>query len=84
MRGETSIVRLRPATGVDYDFARRVHHGGMRWIAERLFGPWDAAAQDEKFKRQFVLDEVRIIVAGDGASCRHEMNPVVLLHGQRE
>jgi GNAT superfamily N-acetyltransferase len=66
MRGETSIVRLRPATGVDYDFARRVHHGGMRWIAERLFGPWDAAAQDEKFKRQFVLDEVRIIVAGGG------------------
>lgn len=67
MGGEVPTVRLRPATVADYDFTRRVHHSGMRWIAEQLFGPWDDAAQDEKFKRQFVLDEVRVIVieAGD-------------------
>ncbi|MGH6664434.1 MAG: GNAT family N-acetyltransferase [Pseudolabrys sp.] len=55
---------MRPATAADYDFTHRVHHSGMRWIAERLFGPWDDAAQDEKFKRQFVLAEVRIIAVG--------------------
>jgi GNAT superfamily N-acetyltransferase len=33
----------------------------MRWIAERLSG-WDDAAQAEKFARQFVLAEVRVIV----------------------
>jgi ribosomal protein S18 acetylase RimI-like enzyme len=63
MRAEIPTVRLRPATAADYDFMRRVHHSGMRWIAERLFGPWDAAAQDEKFERQFVLDEARIVAA---------------------
>jgi len=64
MGREVPTIRLRPATVADYDFTRRVHHSGMRWIAERLFGPWDDAAQDEKFKRQFVLAEVRIIVMG--------------------
>jgi ribosomal protein S18 acetylase RimI-like enzyme len=65
MHGEVPIVAvdLRAATPVDYAFARTVHHAGMRWIAERLSG-WDDAAQDEKFERQFVLPEVRIIVTG--------------------
>lgn len=65
MHGEMPItaVALRAATPDDYAFARNVHHAGMRWIAERLFG-WDDAAQDEKFERQFVLPEVRIIVTG--------------------
>lgn len=54
-------IELRPAVPADYHFARTVHHAGMRWIAERLFG-WDGASQDEKFKGQFVLSEVRIIV----------------------
>jgi hypothetical protein len=54
-------IELRPSVPADYHFARAVHHAGMRWIAERLFG-WDDASQDEKFERQFVLPEVRIIV----------------------
>src|SRR5262245_48343577 len=53
-------IALRAALPADCEFARTVHHAGMRWIAERLFG-WDDAAQDEKFERQFVLSEVRII-----------------------
>jgi ribosomal protein S18 acetylase RimI-like enzyme len=55
-----ATIRLRAASAADYGFARGVHHAGMRWIAERLSG-WDDAAQDEKFERQFVLPEVRII-----------------------
>jgi ribosomal protein S18 acetylase RimI-like enzyme len=54
-------IELRAAVPADYHFARTVHHAGMRWIAERLFG-WDDASQDEKFERQFALPEVRIIV----------------------
>jgi ribosomal protein S18 acetylase RimI-like enzyme len=54
-------IELRPAVPADYHFARTVHHAGMRWIAERLFG-WDDASQDEKFERQFVPSEIRIIV----------------------
>jgi GNAT superfamily N-acetyltransferase len=63
MRGDAPMVaiELRVALPTDYDFARGVHHAGMRWIAERLFG-WDDAAQAEKFARQFVLPEVRVIV----------------------
>jgi GNAT superfamily N-acetyltransferase len=62
-RGQLPIdtLRLRAASPADYDFARGVHHAGMRWIAERLSG-WDDAAQAAKFERQFVLAEVRIIV----------------------
>jgi GNAT superfamily N-acetyltransferase len=56
-------VQLRAAQSSDYDFARRVHHVGMRWISERLFG-WDDAAEDAKFQRQFVLTETRVIVLG--------------------
>jgi GNAT superfamily N-acetyltransferase len=56
-------VQLRAAKPADYDFARRVHHAGMRWISERLFG-WDEAAEDAKFERQFVLAETRVIVLG--------------------
>jgi GNAT superfamily N-acetyltransferase len=63
MRGDAPMlaIELRAARPTDYDFARGVHHAGMRWIAERLFG-WDDAAQAEKFARQFVLPEVRVIV----------------------
>lgn len=62
MQASTGSIKLRPARPADYDFARTVHHAGMRWIAERLTG-WDDAAQDRKFRQQFVLAEVRIIVA---------------------
>jgi ribosomal protein S18 acetylase RimI-like enzyme len=64
MHGDTSLkaVELRAAAPADYDFARRVHHAGMRWIGERLFG-WDDAAQDAKLERQYAASEVRIIVA---------------------
>ncbi len=62
MLGETQIVRLRAAEAADYDFARRIHHAGMRWIGERLFGG-DDAFQDARFERRFVLAEVRVIVA---------------------
>jgi GNAT superfamily N-acetyltransferase len=55
---------MRAASSTDYAFARAIHHTGMRWIAERLFG-WDDATQDAKFERQFVLPEVRIIVLHD-------------------
>jgi len=61
---EVPAIRLRPATAADYDFTRRVHHGGMRWIAERLFGPWNDDAQDKKFRQQFVLADVRIVALG--------------------
>jgi len=66
MRGDAPMVaiELRAALPTDYDFARGVHHAGMRWIAERLFG-WDDAAQAEKFARQFVLAEARVIVMHD-------------------
>jgi GNAT superfamily N-acetyltransferase len=60
----TVTIRLRPASLADYAFARDVHHAGMRWIVERLFG-WDDAAQDARFERQFVLPEVRIIILDD-------------------
>jgi GNAT superfamily N-acetyltransferase len=55
---------MRAASSTDYAFARDIHHAGMRWIAERLFG-WDDAIQDARFERQFVLPEVRIIVLHD-------------------
>jgi ribosomal protein S18 acetylase RimI-like enzyme len=63
MAGEAQAVRLRAAQAADYDFARRVHHAGMRWIGERLFG-WDDAVQNARFDGKFVLSEVRIIAAG--------------------
>ncbi len=56
-----SKMSTRPAVAADYEYAKSVHHSGMRWIAERLAG-WDDAEQAAKFKRQFVLSEVRIIV----------------------
>ena len=56
-------VRLRAAVAADYDFARRVHHAGMRWLGERLLGGWDDAFQDARFDGKFVLTEVRVIVA---------------------
>ncbi len=62
MHGETQIVRLRAAKAADYDFARRVHHAGMRWIGERLLGGWDDAFQNVRFRGKFVLAEVRVIV----------------------
>jgi ribosomal protein S18 acetylase RimI-like enzyme len=62
---EAQAVRLRAATRADYEFARRVHHTGMRWLGERLHGSWDDVVQDARFKQKFVLEEVRIIVAGD-------------------
>jgi ribosomal protein S18 acetylase RimI-like enzyme len=58
-------IALRAAAASDYDFARILHHAGMRWIGERLAGGWDDAAQDQKFASQFVSSEVRIIVLGD-------------------
>jgi len=64
MTGEPPIA-LRAAAASDYEFARTVHHAGMRWIGERLARGWDDAAQDAKFASQFVLSEVRIIVLGD-------------------
>ena len=61
-------MHLRAAGAADYDFARRIHHAGMRWIGERLHGSWDYAVQDARFKQKFVLEEVCIIVAdGDDA-----------------
>lgn len=54
-------IEMRAASPADYEYARSVHHAGMRWIAERLFG-WDDAEQAAKFERQFVLSEVRIIM----------------------
>jgi ribosomal protein S18 acetylase RimI-like enzyme len=63
MRGEAPIVRLRAAETADFDFARRIHHAGMRWLGERLHGGWDDAVQDNRFKGKFVLVEVRVIVA---------------------
>jgi ribosomal protein S18 acetylase RimI-like enzyme len=65
MRSDAQIVRLRAATPADYEFARGVHHAGMRWIGERLHGGWDDAAQDARFERNFVAEEIRIIVADD-------------------
>jgi ribosomal protein S18 acetylase RimI-like enzyme len=56
-------VRLRAAVAADYDFARGVHHAGMRWLGERLLGGWDDAFQDARFRGKFVLAEVRVIVA---------------------
>ncbi len=61
---ETQEIELRPAVAADFDFARGIHHAGMRWLGERLLGCWDDAAQDARFKRKFVLAEVRVIVAG--------------------
>jgi len=54
---------FRPATAADIEYARSLYFETMRWIIERLFG-WDEAVEDEKFAKQFVLDETRIIAAG--------------------
>ncbi len=61
---ETHEIDLRPAVAADFDFARGLHHAGMRWLGERLHGRWDDAAQDARFEQKFVLREVRIVVAG--------------------
>ena len=60
---DAQIVRLRAAAATDYEFTRRIHHAGMRWLGERLHGDWDEAVQNARFERKFVLEEVRVIVA---------------------
>ena len=55
-------IEMRAALAADYEHARSHHHAGMRWIAERLVG-WDDEEQAAKFQRQFVLSEIRIIMA---------------------
>jgi ribosomal protein S18 acetylase RimI-like enzyme len=62
---EAPGVRLRAATATDREFARQLHHAGMRWLGERLHGKWDHAVQDARFKQKFVLEEVRVIVADE-------------------
>ena len=61
---EAQDVALRAAVAADFGFARGIHHAGMRWLGERLHGRWDDVLQDTRFKQKFVVDEVRIIVAG--------------------
>jgi ribosomal protein S18 acetylase RimI-like enzyme len=56
------VVRLRAAAAPDYEFARRIHHAGMRWLGERLHGEWDQIVQNARFEQKFVLEEVRVIV----------------------
>ena len=61
-------VTRRPATEADAEFARRVHHAAYRDVVERQFGPWDEAAQDRYFARDWG-DAVFAIVLADGVPC---------------
>jgi ribosomal protein S18 acetylase RimI-like enzyme len=61
-------IALRPATDADTEFARRVHHGAYRDVVERQFGPWDDAAQDRYFARDW-RDATFEIILADGRPC---------------
>ena len=61
-------ITTRPATEADTEFARRVHHAAYRDVVERQFGPWDEAAQDGFFARDW-RDSTFAIVLADGTPC---------------
>ena len=42
-------ITLRPATVLDTEFARSVHHAALRDVVCRQFGLWDELAQDKYF-----------------------------------
>jgi GNAT superfamily N-acetyltransferase len=46
------VYTLRPASGTDYAWLRRLHHAAMRELVERVWG-WDEAFQDAYFREHF-------------------------------
>jgi GNAT superfamily N-acetyltransferase len=61
-------ITTRPATEADAEFARSVHHAAYRDVVERQFGPWDEAAQDGFFARDW-RGATFVIVLADGTPC---------------
>lgn len=57
----TTGITLRPATNLDYDWLRRLHHATMRESVEHIWG-WDEAEQDEYFRAHFDPSRLQIIV----------------------
>lgn len=62
------VIALRLATPADTDFAREVHHQAYRDVAERQFGPWDAAFQDQRFAEDWASATFSIVLS-DGEPC---------------
>ena len=58
----------RPATEADAAFARETHHGAYRFAAERQFGPWDEARQDQLFAGEWADGRLEIVEV-DGTPC---------------
>ncbi len=58
-------IQLRKAALEDYDFVRSVHHRTMQGYVEDFFGSWDQDYQDQRFARNYKIEEARII-AHDG------------------
>lgn len=59
-------ISLRPVTWDDFDFLLGLREAAMRPHVEAQFGPWDAAAQEERFRQHFDPAGRRVIVV-DGA-----------------
>jgi GNAT superfamily N-acetyltransferase len=56
-------IALRPALIQDFEYCKRLYFDGMKPIIEELH--LDLAAQATSFKKQWVLEEVRIITLHD-------------------
>ncbi len=58
----------RPATEVDYDFARRVHHEAYHDVVLRQFGRWVEDEQDRYFAASWTKHPHEIVLR-DGEPC---------------
>jgi ribosomal protein S18 acetylase RimI-like enzyme len=56
-------IKLRPALIQDFEYCKRLYFDGMKRIIEELH--LDLAAQAVSFKKQWILEEVRIITLDD-------------------
>ena len=61
-------IALRPATQVDTDLARTIHHQAFREVVERQFGSWDPALQDRLFAQTWARGSFSIVLL-DGQPC---------------
>ena len=61
-------VSQRPATIVDKDFIRAVHHRAYHDVVERQYGSWDQAVQDSYFDSAWSAETHEIILF-DGVRC---------------
>ena len=61
-------IRLRPATQIDEELARSIHHRSLRDVVVRQFGPWNEELQNGFFKQSGFPDGFEIIEY-DGTPC---------------